>query len=158
MTKEIHPLKPIYNKESKILILGSFPSVYSRQQKFYYAHPQNRFWKVLENIFEEKIINKEEFLLNHNIALWDVIKSCTIISSSDASIKDVKVNNLKQLITNTQIQVILFNGKKAFNLYNKFFKDKLDIKTISLPSTSPANATYSLEKLTEKYKIMTNYL
>ena len=158
MTKEIHPLKPIHNKESKILILGSFPSVYSRQQKFYYAHPQNRFWKVLENIFEEKIINKEEFLLKHNIALWDVIKSCTIISSSDASIKDVKVNNLKQLITNTQIQVILFNGKKAFNLYNKFFKDKLDIKTISLPSTSPANAVYSLEKLTEKYKIMTNYL
>ncbi len=152
MEKLIHPLKPIYNKNSKILILGSFPSVYSRKRSFYYAHPQNRFWPVLEKIFNEKIDNKEKFLLKHHIALWDVIASCEITGSSDASIKNVKVNDINKLIEHTQIKKVLINGKKAYNLYSKYLKNDVAIECISLPSTSPANAKYSLDDLAEIYK------
>ena len=152
MAKVIHPLKPIYNKDSKILILGSFPSVYSRLNNFYYAHPQNRFWQVLEAIFKEKIDDKIDFLLKHNIALWDVIASCDITNSSDASIKNVKGNDIKKIIEETKINKILLNGKKAYNLYQKYLKDKIDIDCFCMPSTSPANAQYSLDDLVSIYK------
>lgn len=158
MKSLVHPFKPVFNSKSKVLILGSFPSVKSREESFYYAHPQNRFWKVLENIFEEKIANKEEFLLKHNIALWDVIQSCEIKGSSDSSIKNVKVNDIKNLIKNTDITVILLNGNKAYNLYQKYIADYIDINVISLPSTSPANAKYRLNDLVKKYSIIKNFV
>lgn len=154
MKRIVHPFKPIYNKDSKVLILGSFPSVKSREDKFYYAHPQNRFWQVLENIFDEKIENKEEFLLNHNIALWDVIKSCEINRSSDSSIKSVKVNDIKGLIEKTNIDIILLNGTKAYNLYQKYIAQNIGIEVVKLPSTSPANAKYKLDDLIKEYSII----
>ena len=158
MKKIIHPIKPIYNNNSKILILGSFPSEKSREKGFYYAHPQNRFWRVLENIFNEEIISRETFLSKYNIALWDVIKSCKIKGSSDTSITDVEVNDINELINNSNIKHIFTTGSKAYNLYNKYLFKKTNIKAISLPSTSPANAVKNLNDLTNEYKIIKDYL
>ena len=147
-----HTLEPWFWKDSSILLLGSMPSIQSRKENCYYAHPQNRFWKILEIIYDEKIVDKTNFLLSHNLALWDVIKSCTINNSSDASIKNVNVNDLEKIIKNSQIQKIILNGQKATKLYNKYFKNKINLKVISLPSTSPANAQYSLEDLVLQYR------
>lgn len=155
MMKE-HTIPPFYNSDSKVLILGSFPSVKSREEGFYYAHPQNRFWKVLANIFNEEITDKKAFLKKHQIALFDVCASCEIKGSSDASIKKVIPNDIKKLIEESEIKVILLNGKTATNLFEKWMKD-IEIPTISLPSTSPANATYSLDKLTKEYEIIKKF-
>ena len=156
MNKLVHPLKPIYNKDSKILILGSFPSIKSREKNFYYANPHNRFFKVLELIYEEPINDKTEFLLKHHIALWDVIKSCEINNSSDSSIKSVEVNDIQGLINKTQITKIFINGKKAFELYQKYLEKNLKIKGVYPPSTSPANAKYKLDDLVKSYEIIKN--
>lgn len=156
MKKVIHPIKPIYNNDSKILILGSFPSVKSRAENFYYAHPQNRFYQVLEIVFNDKIHDKTEFLLKHHIALWDVIKSCEIEGSSDASIKNVKVNDIAKIIKETKITKIYINGKKAYSLYQKYLANDIKIPAICLPSTSPANATYSLDRLVKEYSKLKN--
>ena len=133
MTK--HNIEPVYNQDSRILILGSFPSVKSREAKFFYHHPQNRFWKVLAALFQEEvpqtIEEKKTFLLRNHLALWDVIESCEIKGSSDASIT---------------------NGKAANRYYHQYFDYNLPV--IQLPSTSPANAMYSLEKLIEKWKVI----
>lgn len=146
-----HPFEPIFDINSKFLILGSFPSIKSRENNFYYAHPQNRFWKILENIFKEEISNdilsKKNFLLKHNIALWDIIKSCDIISSSDSSIKNAKPNNIKNLIKNSNISTIFCNGNTSYKIFNKYFKNTFNIPIICLPSSSPANAKFSLEDL-----------
>ena len=155
MNNIIHPLKPIYNSESKILILGSFPSVISREKRMYYANPQNRFWKVLSILFQEEIEDKEAFCLEHHIALWDVIQSCEIIGSNDSSIKNVLFNPIEELIEKTKIKVIITNGNKAKELFLKHFD--LSLPFYSLPSTSSANATYSLEKLCNHYKIIQEY-
>lgn len=158
--KLVHTLKPIYNKYSKILILGSFPSKISRTNNFYYANKNNRFWKILEIIFNINLNNindKINFLLNNNIALWDVIHSCEINKSSDSSIKNVMPNDIKSIINNSNIKHIFITGKTAFKYYNKFFKD-LNISITILPSTSSANASYSLDRLIEEYKIILNYL
>ncbi len=155
MMKE-HTIPPFYNSDSKVLILGSFPSVRSREEGFYYAHPQNRFWKVLASIFNEEITDKKAFLKKHQIALFDVCASCEIKGSSDASIKKVIPNDIKKLIEESEIKVILLNGKTATNLFEKWMKD-IEIPTISLPSTSPANATYSLDKLTKEYEIIKKF-
>lgn len=158
MTKKkvIHPLDPIFDKDCEILLLGSIPSVKSREENFYYAHPKNRFWKVLSKVYESNhpINNEEkiEFLLNHHIAIWDVIHSCNIKNSSDASITNVKVNNIKKLIKSTKIKRIFTLGKTAKKYYDKYCLSNTKIEAISLPSTSPANATYSLEKLVIEYK------
>lgn len=151
-----HTIPPFYNSDSKVLILGSFPSVKSREEGFYYAHPQNRFWKVLASIFNEEITDKKAFLKKHQIALFDVCASCEIKGSSDASIKKVIPNDIKKLIEESEIKVILLNGKTATNLFEKWMKD-IEIPTISLPSTSPANATYSLDKLTKEYEIIKKF-
>ncbi len=147
-----HPFEPVYDNNSKILVLGSFPSIKSRENNFYYGHPQNRFWKILENIFDEKIDNsiqnKKEFLLKHNIALWDTIKSCDIQSSSDSSIKNAIPNDIENIIKNTNISSILCNGNISYKIFNKYFKDKINIQVICLPSSSPANAKFSLDMLT----------
>lgn len=156
-----HTIEPFYNSNSKILILGSFPSVKSREIGFYYSHPQNRFWKIFEELFHESIISiedKKAFLKKHNIALFDVCASCNIKASSDSSIRDVTPNNLDIIISGSKIEAIFFDGKTAYNLYQKFFKDKYNLPLIMLPSTSPANATYNLSKLVEEYKIIKKYI
>ena len=120
-----HELEPIFNLNSKILILGSLPSVKSREVKFYYGHPQNRFWRVLEALYDvelKSIESKRKFLIENNIALWDVISSCEIQGSSDSSIKDVEVNDIEWIIKNSQVTKIYANGKKAEEYYNKFLK------------------------------------
>ncbi len=149
-----HELKPVFNKDSTILILGTIPSIVSRKMGFYYMHPHNRFWKILEIIYEEKITNKEEFILKHHLALWDVLASCQINGSKDSSIKNVKVNNISKLIKETKIKAIITTGKKADELYQKYVYPQTKIKNIALPSTSSANAQYHLEDLVEEYKII----
>ncbi len=148
--KVIHPFCPIYDKNSKILILGSFPSVKSREDNFYYAHKQNRFWQVLKSIYgyNKELVTKEdkiEFLLNVNVAIWDIIKECDIVNSDDSSIKNVIPNDIESIIKKSNIKSIFCNGKKSYNIFKKYFK--LEAKV--LPSTSPANASYSLDKLIE---------
>ena len=146
-----HTFEPVFNKDSKVLILGSFPSVKSRENNFYYGHPQNRFWKVLAGILgkdvPQTIEEKKSFLLENRIAVWDVIESCTIIGSSDASIKDVVVNDFSKVLENSQVEAIYVNGGKAYELYHKYAEKQTRIPAIKLPSTSPANAAWSLEKL-----------
>ena len=150
-----HSLKPVFDKKSKVLILGSLPSVKSRSEGFYYAHPQNRFWKIIEAIFNVKLTtieDKTQFLLSSHIALYDVIESCEINGSSDSSIKDVIPTNLSDIINQSEIEHIFINGKKAFDLYNKYQYPNVKIKAVLLPSTSAANAMYSLNRLIEDYQ------
>ena len=158
---EKHTLEPFYNNDSKILILGSFPSIKSREIGFYYSHPQNRFWKVLAYIFNEEIPNsiedKKELLKRNKIALFDVCATCDIKASSDASIKNVVPNNLDKIFNNSKIKVIAFDGKTAYNLYQKYFKDKYATELISLPSTSPANATWDMQMLINEYRVLNKY-
>lgn len=148
-----HNIDPVYSSESTILILGSFPSVKSREVGFFYGHPQNRFWKVITNIYNSEITldidDKKQFLLNNKIALWDVIESCEIEGSSDSSIKNVVINPISQLINKTKITRVFTNGKMADKLYNEYCIEETNIASNQLPSTSPANAAYSLEKLIE---------
>ncbi len=149
---QTHPFGPIYNKDSKILILGSFPSVKSRDESFFYAHKQNRFWKVIQTItnFDGVLETNEEktrMLLESQIALWDVIASCGIIGSSDASITNVKPNDLREIIHHSKVKQIFCNGATSFNLYRKYVEKDLGIKAVKLPSTSPANAAWSIEQL-----------
>lgn len=148
-----HTFEPVYDENSKILILGSLPSVKSRETGFYYGHPQNRFWRVLAALLccpvpttnEEK----KRMLLAHHIAVWDVIESCDIIGSSDSSIKNVVPADIGKIVGKTDIKKIFANGKKAENLYQKYIFPKTKMPITALPSTSPANAACSLEKLTE---------
>ena len=151
-----HPIKPVFDKDSKILILGSFPSVKSREANFFYGHPQNRFWKVLARIFETEVPTtveeKRAFLLEHHIAVWDVIHSCDIEGSSDSSIKNVTANDLSNILDQAEIQQIFVNGKKAEQYYKKYMEKKINRKAICLPSTSPANAVWNLERLVEVWK------
>ena len=152
--KVIHNLEPIYDEESKVLILGSIPSVKSREEQFYYMHPSNRFWQVLEMVFDEKIIDKKSFLKKHHIALWDVIKECDIKASSDSSIKNVKVNDINKILKVAKIDKIITTGSKANQLYQKYLYSKTKIKNIALPSTSSANAKMSLDDLVKSYQII----
>ena len=148
---QIHNIQPIFDENSNILILGSFPSVKSREENFFYAHPQNRFWRVISAIYSSKtpttIDDKKQFLINHKIALWDVIESCEIDGSSDSSIKSVTPNRIDIILNIAKIQKIFTNGKTAHRLFEKYIAPKYSVGDICLPSTSPANATYSLERL-----------
>ena len=153
-----HEFGPYINKDSEVLILGSIPSLKSRELGFYYMHPQNRFWKIMGDLFNEKslstILEKKKFFKKNKIALWDVLESCEINGSSDSSIKCPKVNDIKELIKRTNVKIVFVTGKKAFDLYNKFcYKDVL-IKAIYLPSTSGANCRVSYDDLKEKYEII----
>lgn len=148
-----HTFHPVYDKDSKILILGSLPSVKSREEGFYYGHPQNRFWKVLAAVFScpvpETIEEKKQMLLAHRTAVWDVIESCDIIGSSDSSIKNVVPADIGKILSSTHIDRIFANGKKAESLYEKYIYPKTKVPVTVLPSTSPANAACSLEKVVE---------
>lgn len=151
-----HPIKPIYDENSRVLILGSFPSVKSREQGFFYGHPQNRFWKVLAAVFDAvvpvSIDEKKAFLLANRVAVWDVIHSCDIEGSSDSSIKNVVTNDLSVILNAADIKNIYVNGKKAEQLYNKYILPELNRTAVCLPSTSPANAAWGLEKLVDVWK------
>lgn len=157
----IHPIPPVYDKNSKILILGSFPSVKSREAGFFYGHPQNRYWKVLAGVFNdavpETIPDKKVFLLRHNIAAWDVIASCDINGSSDSSIRNVVPNDLMPILETAEIQKIYTNGKTAYNLFKKYTAPIIHKDSICLPSTSPANAVWTQEKLIEAWRIVVDF-
>ena len=146
-----HPFGAVYAPDSRILILGSFPSVKSREQNFFYGHSQNRFWRVAAAVFgdevPENIEDKKVFLLKNKIALWDVIASCEITGSADSSIKNAQVNDFSQIFSAAKIEKIFVNGKTAEKLYNKYAYPSVKIPCICLPSTSPANAAWSLERL-----------
>ena len=154
----VHPFPPLYNKESRILILGSFPSLKSREQMFFYGHPQNRFWKVVSEIFKcdipRTIEDKKQLLYQNGIALWDVIASCEITGSSDSSIKNVEVNDISKILKEADIKQIFLNGKTAEKYYKKYTKAQINREAICLPSTSPANAAWSAERLVEKWKVI----
>ena len=151
-----HPFEPICNENSRILILGSFPSVKSREQSFYYGHPQNRFWRMLSGVFGEQtpvsLEEKKEFLLSHAIALYDVISSCEIEGSSDSSIKNATPNDIRSIVEGAQIEKIITNGKLAHKLYEKHIAENIALPEVCLPSTSPANAAFSLERLIEEWR------
>lgn len=152
-----HGFGPVYDENSRILILGSFPSVKSREQQFFYGHPQNRFWKVLAALTDwplpQTIEEKKQMLLENRIAVWDVIAECEIIGSSDSSIRNVVPNNLHQILDTAKIQHVYTNGGTAKRLYEKFQKD-LTVPMTGLPSTSPANAAFTMERLLEQWKMI----
>ncbi len=152
----IHPIPPLYNSESKTLILGSFPSVKSRESAFFYGHPQNRFWAVVAAVFESEkpqtIEEKKRLVLSNKLALWDVIAECEIEGSADSTIKSVTANDLSVILENSDIDRIFVNGKTAEKYYNKYTFPVTGIKAICLPSTSPANATWSVERLVDAWK------
>ena len=152
----VHPIPPIYNEHSRVLILGSFPSVKSRENRFFYGHPQNRFWKVLAAVYERQVPQtmeeKRALLLECGIALWDVIASCEIEGSADSTIKNAVPNDLSQILQTADIKCIFVNGKTAEKYYNRYLRDRLGRPAICLPSTSPANAAWNLERLTAQWK------
>ncbi len=150
-----HTFRPVYDQDSEILILGTFPSVKSREQNFYYGHPQNRFWKVLARLTREElpetVEEKKAMLLKHHIAVWDVVAACDIIGSSDSSIKNVVPADLPQILGNSRIRRIYANGEKAHRLYRKYCEKETGMEAVKLPSSSPANAVFTLDRLTEAW-------
>ena len=154
----VHPFPPLYDENSRILILGSFPSVKSREQLFFYGHPQNRFWRVVSAVFGEEtpltIEEKKAFLLKNRIALWDVIASCEIIGSSDASITNVQANDIRPILEKAPIEAVFVNGKTAEKMYLKYTEKISGRKAVCLPSTSPANAAWSFQKLIEAWGVI----
>ena len=157
-----HPFPPLYDEHSKVLILGSFPSVKSREQLFFYGHPQNRFWKVISAVMESDapltIAEKRRFLLENHIALWDVIASCDISGSSDSSIKNVVANDLVPILKTANICQIFVNGKTAEKYYDKYIRDTIGLDAICLPSTSPANAGWSVDRLIGAWRTVGKYM
>lgn len=153
-----HHFEPVFDEYSRVLILGTFPSVKSREQNFYYGHPQNRFWKVLADLTEHEvpgtIEEKKKFLLQEHIAVWDVIARCDIAGSSDSSIRNVVPADLSIILDHAPIQQIYANGGKAFELYQKYSYAVTGREIIKLPSTSPANASWHLDRLIEAWKVI----
>ncbi|MBE6644266.1 MAG: DNA-deoxyinosine glycosylase [Ruminococcaceae bacterium] len=151
-----HPINPVYDGNSKILILGSFPSVKSREVNFFYGHPQNRFWRVLSALLDLKndatVEEKRLFLLQNHIAVWDVISSCEIEGSADSTIKNASANDISVILKAADISAIFVNGKTAEKYYNKYIREKIQRDAICLPSTSAANAAYSLDGLVGEWK------
>lgn len=160
--KQQHNFPPLFDTESKILILGSFPSVKSREAAFFYGHPQNRFWRVLSELLGESlpktIEEKKSMLHKHHIALWDVIAECDIEGSADSSITDVKPNDILPILKGSEIKQVFVNGRTAEKLYNKYIFPYSQHKAIALPSTSPANAAWSIENLKAEWKIILQFL
>ncbi|MGI6193639.1 MAG: DNA-deoxyinosine glycosylase [Christensenellales bacterium] len=151
-----HGLAPVFDNRSRVLVLGSFPSVLSRKNGFYYGHPQNRFWQVLAAVLgadvPSTVEEKKALLLNSRIALWDVIQSCEITGSKDASIKDVIPNDVPALLSACPVERIYANGATAFTLYQKHLLPVTKREIVRLPSTSPANAAWTLDRLIEAWK------
>ena len=157
-TTIVHPIAPTYNEDSQILILGSFPSVKSREMMYFYGHPQNRFWKVVAALYQEEVPmtveERHDFLIRNRIAAWDSIQQCTIIGSSDSSIRDVVPNDLTPILSAAPIEQIYCNGKKSWEMFHRYIEPTLGRSASALPSTSPANAACSLEKLIAEWSII----
>lgn len=157
----VHPIPPVFDRDSKVLILGSFPSVKSREEGFFYGHPQNRFWKVTAAVFGEDvpqtIEEKRVFLLRNHVAVWDVIYSCDIEGSSDASIRNVVPNDLSVILDAAAIDTIYVNGQTARKYYERYLKPTVHRPAVCLPSTSPANAAWNTERLVAEWKCIKNF-
>lgn len=158
----IHTIAPIYNENSRILILGTMPSPKSREVNFYYGHPQNRFWRVISAVRGEEVPQtveqKTQFLLRNSIALWDTLSSCDITGAADSSIKNAQPNDLSGILGTADIHMIFTTGKTAYKYYCAYQRDKTGIDAVCLPSTSPANARMKLDELIEEYKIINRYI
>lgn len=152
----VHPVEALFNENSKILILGTFPSVKSRETKFFYGHPQNRFWRVMARLCDadipQTVEDKKNLILDNHFALWDVIHSCDVEGSADSSIKNVVPNDISVILKNSKVSRIFVNGKKAESLYKKYLEKETGITAVCLPSTSPANALWSEDRLTEYWR------
>ena len=152
----IHPIEPVFDENSRVLILGSFPSVRSREEGFFYGHPRNRFWKVLAAVFGREeprtIPEKRALLLQERVALWDVIASCEIDGSADSTIRNVVVNDLSRIMNTARISRIFVNGKTAQRYYDRYLRPVTGREAVCLPSTSPANAAWSVERLIAEWK------
>lgn len=153
-----HPFGPLYNQSSRTLILGSFPSIRSREQNFFYGHPQNRFWKVIAALYGAEtpvtVPEKKELILNHGLALWDSIASCVVTGSSDASIRDARANDLRIILDGCSIERIFCNGRKSHEMYQKYIQKNIQREAVCLPSTSPANAQFSLDRLIAAWSVI----
>lgn len=153
--KQVHNIPPLYDEDSRILVLGSFPSIASREAAFFYGHPQNRYWKVMPALLgepvPETVEEKSAMMHRHHIAMWDTIGSCTITGSSDSSITDVVPNDLSVILEAAHIEAIFTNGAKSTDLYNKLIYPVTGIRPVKVPSTSPANAAFSLDRLRETW-------
>ena len=171
LQKIIHQIPPVWNSESQILILGTMPSPKSREAGFFYMHPQNRFWKVLPAVFGESlhylnnspdreaaISERCDFLLRHHIALWDVLASCQISGAADSSIKYAIPNDFGEILGHSKIKRVFCTGKTAYVLWKKTcaekYEERYHLTVECLPSTSPANAACTLEKLIEAFKVI----
>ena len=166
-----HPLPPIWNEESKVLLLGTMPSPKSRELGFFYMHPQNRFWRVLPQVFGESLIHpnkspdtqaaieeRRNFILRHKLALWDVLASCQIKGAADSSIRREIPNDFSQILSESKIRQVFFTGQTAAALWKKhcarLYEERFNLAVHTLPSTSPANARFTLEKLIEEYQLV----
>lgn len=160
--KQVHPIPPLFSENSRVLILGSFPSVASREAAFFYGHKQNRFWRVISELFgaelPESIETKTSMILENRLALWDVIAECDITGSSDSSIKNVRPNDLNIILSGCDIKQIFVNGKTAEKNYIRYIEPELGRKAVCLPSTSPANAAWSVERLVGEWKIIKEFV
>lgn len=154
----IHPIPPTFDEHSRILILGSFPSVKTREMMYFYGHPQNRFWKVVAALYKEDVpmtvTERHDFLLRNRIALWDSIHQCSIVGSSDSTIKDVIPNDLTPILNAAPIETIYCNGKKSAEMYKKYIEPQIKREAVTLPSTSPANAAWTLDKLIDAWSVI----
>ena len=154
----LHPFPPLFDSESRTLILGSFPSVKSREAMFFYGHPQNRFWRLIALLCHEDtpqtVKEKSSLILRHHLALWDSIRSCTITGSSDSSVRDVVPNDLRVIFDNSKTERVFCNGALSHKMYMKYIYPQTGVAAVKLPSTSPANAAYSLERLAESWQVI----
>ena len=154
----LHSIPPIFDARSRILVLGSFPSVKSREEQFFYGHPQNRFWRVLAEVLgvpcPQTVDEKKRLLLEHRIALWDVIGACEITGSADTSIRNAVPNDLSVILDTADIRTVYLNGKTAKRYYDRYLREQFSCDAICLPSTSPANAAWSLVRLVEAWRVI----
>ena len=158
----IHSIEPVFDTESRVLILGTMPSPKSREVQFYYGHPQNRFWRVLAAVLGEEVPRsvpeKKAMLLRHRIALWDVLAECEITGASDSSIRNPVANDLSVVLDHAPVQAVFTTGATAWKLYTRLQKPHTGIEAVRLPSTSPANCAVKMEALTEAYKAILPWL
>ena len=154
----VHPFPPLYDENSRVLILGSFPSVKSRENRFFYGHPQNRFWRVVSSVFGEAVPgtvpDKKRLILGHRLALWDSVAFCEVTGSSDASIRCVIPNDLRVILDGAPVERIFCNGRKSWEIYTRLIEPVTGRKALCLPSTSPANAQWTAEKLTGAWSVL----
>lgn len=158
----IHPIPPLFDAECRVLILGSFPSIKSREAMFFYGHPQNRFWPMLAALFGEPspttVEEKKTLALSRRIAMWDSIRACTVTGSSDSSIRDVEPNDLSVILDGSRVDHIFCNGALSHKMYTKYIYPTTGIAALKLPSTSPANAAYTMDRLVREWSVIKEYL